>query len=653
MARTIQADGRTIVVPDDATPDEINQIVGPPPGPAGAGPLGTPQPKAPALPRGLSDEGAVRETIDEVSTPVHNDPLSKMGAGLIRNTAGAVAHPRRTLQSMVDSVTPDDTGPVGFAEQVGGPGVTAGIHLAKAAYNDPWGTLGGIAGGELTGKVAGPIADAGADALNATGRGLKTAGALSSRVGIGAPSADAAMGADAGRALSQNHIVGATPSSLMSKVNATIPEAAQARDNILARSPVGPNVDVTQPVNDSFNEITSRKTNPRTGAVRPAQQQKMVTTQRAINEVQDPQTGTPSGAPKPLGQLTPLEVGQLNRNIYDLADYQGSDSDLSNQAVKGAGAGLKAKIDEVAPEARTQTQTLHDLMGAKDTLTPKIGNGAIPTDKTGLVMSAVKGAKTYGGTKVGSLLDRAGTGAMKAGGAIRQARSPVAPSPPPSTTGVPPPPVPLTPQTGLQPPVPVTMPPSRGALPPPQPQYGARAATSVTTPPPVNPRGLLGQVAGASGAGPTPEGTPVGNLHPGAPNPATAATRIRPNPATLSQQVLSDHPGFVAPTGGRRLIVTPEGIRPEPIPLSSPMTEITKAADRAGEVRQARAPKTIEGAPTPQVAAPIPSRLPPSDDVDGWERLVDEGKARYNVQTHSYDYIAAPVRKSLSSRTTK
>ncbi len=31
MARTIQADGRTITVPDDATPEEINQIVGPPP----------------------------------------------------------------------------------------------------------------------------------------------------------------------------------------------------------------------------------------------------------------------------------------------------------------------------------------------------------------------------------------------------------------------------------------------------------------------------------------------------------------------------------------------------------------------------------------------------------------------------------------------
>ena len=31
MPRTIKADGRTITVPDDATPEEINQIVGPAP----------------------------------------------------------------------------------------------------------------------------------------------------------------------------------------------------------------------------------------------------------------------------------------------------------------------------------------------------------------------------------------------------------------------------------------------------------------------------------------------------------------------------------------------------------------------------------------------------------------------------------------------
>lgn len=38
MPRTIKADGRTITVPDDATPDEINQIVGPAPS-AGAQPI--------------------------------------------------------------------------------------------------------------------------------------------------------------------------------------------------------------------------------------------------------------------------------------------------------------------------------------------------------------------------------------------------------------------------------------------------------------------------------------------------------------------------------------------------------------------------------------------------------------------------------------
>ena len=51
MPRTIKADGRTITVPDDATPDEINQIVGPAPkaasastDPSGRTPTGEPAP---------------------------------------------------------------------------------------------------------------------------------------------------------------------------------------------------------------------------------------------------------------------------------------------------------------------------------------------------------------------------------------------------------------------------------------------------------------------------------------------------------------------------------------------------------------------------------------------------------------------------------
>ena len=81
MPRTIQADGRTITVPDDATPDEINQIVGPapsstPPDPSGRTPTGEPA--------SGDNRNGFQRTLDNLTTP---DPRREEWQGPVHNAA--------------------------------------------------------------------------------------------------------------------------------------------------------------------------------------------------------------------------------------------------------------------------------------------------------------------------------------------------------------------------------------------------------------------------------------------------------------------------------------------------------------------------------------------------------------------------------------
>lgn len=106
MPRTIKADGRTIVVPDDATDDEINQIVGPAPTPtppvdtsnvAGAGPMGVPQPSAhppvnmkPAIPGYDANPG----------------PVTNFFKGALKSIPGTAAGIAKTVPGTSDAWEP-------------------------------------------------------------------------------------------------------------------------------------------------------------------------------------------------------------------------------------------------------------------------------------------------------------------------------------------------------------------------------------------------------------------------------------------------------------------------------------------------------------------------------------------------------------------
>lgn len=93
MPRTIQADGRTITVPDDATPDEINQIVGPPPAQQTKTASSSSTPQQSWWDRVTAPYTEIHQP--QSDTPAHalEDTFSNIGAGGL----GVILHPLDTL----------------------------------------------------------------------------------------------------------------------------------------------------------------------------------------------------------------------------------------------------------------------------------------------------------------------------------------------------------------------------------------------------------------------------------------------------------------------------------------------------------------------------------------------------------------------------
>ena len=102
MPRTIHADGRTITVPDDATPDEINQIVGPATieNVPGAVP-GMQEPQAAAGPK------PDRISMSHVATP------QEFGKGFVHTIPSMIKHPVQTAESMIQPALASGMSPIG------------------------------------------------------------------------------------------------------------------------------------------------------------------------------------------------------------------------------------------------------------------------------------------------------------------------------------------------------------------------------------------------------------------------------------------------------------------------------------------------------------------------------------------------------------
>lgn len=648
MPRVSLPDGNHVTFPDGMSSDAMNSEIEDywskkhAPGTPGA-----------ALPPGPAAHPAVDMKVPSLASDLQNSldsetrnvngvtPLPKrLMNDAVATAAAPIVHPIKSLKSLLPDAAPSVAEVRAQAANPDKP------TLAEAATD--------AAGGLIGGAAYAPLAEAGLEPagaiLNKSGNLVKSAGSFVSRVGAGVEAPGGIVG-DAGRALSENRIVGASPKSLAKKVGATVGPASEARDAILQKSTAAPTdiSGVTQP----FDDIAATKLDPRTGAAQPSAIKRLNTTKKAITNVAD-ESGSATGDLKDPN-LSPSEMGKLQKNVYGMTDYVNPDSDLANQGLKGTAANLKAAIDKAAPEATPFTDNIHNLLSAEDQLKAKGAPGEIHSAAQ-IGTRALKAGRTLGGTAAGAGLDMVGNGLKSLGGAIRRApvSSPVAPEAPADVAPSPAAPKLLGSPSGSPEAVPGSM-------------DGRPAPVSTVTPPPVKPKGLLEQV---SGPGDTSPVAPSGIPHPGAPDPDAARMRVTPTEFAPEQ-------GGNA-FGHRKLIIGPDGtIRPAPIPLAAPAPtpQLESATGRAtpsarpgllsrlrgdmeagaaghqADIAASRAKLAavpegkVPDQPTPpapaakklSVPAPsAPSRLPDSHDIDGWEKLVDDGKAHYDVKSHQY-----------------
>lgn len=662
-------------------------------------------------------------------------PFDEFASHFVRSIGGAIRHPIRSLASMplgVPAITNESRGKGTILDQLNARNnIDAAKHLTSESVPAALGDVGAMV---AVAHALPVVTGAAADVMGRTGEALQSGGAKASNFGLGTQPTDMELDTNPGRALSRQRIVGARRPALLQQVKGQVEPLAQGRNTILSQSQAPP-TNITQEVNQPFNDITATKTHPRTGAVQPAQQARLVQSQRAINEIQDPSTGMPSGTPKDLTQHMPLEISDLNRNVYDMANYENPDASLSNQALKETGANLRDVLNRVAPEATDITDLLHDTLGARDLLTRQVkGEPGMPADKAGLVMSALRAGRLGAGTALGAAMDVAGSGLRTAAGAVRSSLNPPA-TPQSGSTNTPPPPRPpaqnmgwatpanpipggpgITPgpvgppqlpapgQTGLAPtgvplsPPSVSLPTGPPELPMPTRQLGLQAGmqqaglpapgeTSTApgyvprTPPPLNADTARMRVQPTEFAQPGSTAspsqinvTPEGQGQPITTRALPAKTAPGKRIGTLMKQILSGGKPALTQSGPAETIQPPasenQSTSVDKSGGATPMgTAAPKASTPSGnlvqkvtgealkENAQALGPE-MGGGPkktlaaqvetTPAVTKPNPKGIPGPRDIDAWEALVDEGRARYNTQTHQYDYI--PEQRNAGSK---
>jgi hypothetical protein len=284
--------------------------------------------------------------------------------------------------------------------------------------------IGNAVGDALTAAALGGVAKVAPELPGRIGTGLKRAGAGINNV-INGTTADAmANGANPGRALSENRIIGSNAATLSERLNRRIPAAKAEEMAVYASNPNNAVVNVGPAINEPFDSLIQDKTNPKTGAAEPSQVARARRTQSVLNTVQDPVTGRPTTSLRnPF--LSPLEAVELKSNIYGMTDYDNpSQAALSNISLKGAAHNLKNLAVDAVPEAAPYTQRLHDMMEAKDLLEPKSKFVKLPTDKEGLIKRGI----TLGGTTAAAGADLLGSGIGKLNGVGRYLQPPLAAS---------------------------------------------------------------------------------------------------------------------------------------------------------------------------------------------------------------------------------
>jgi hypothetical protein len=351
-------------------------------------------PQSPGILKGIQQN--VDSTLNAPPTePGWRGEVQNFGQHAARTLLAPVIHPVETLKNIADpleSMSPSSIH--NFAEGVNRDYQAGGMpRLASSA-------LGTGAGMAAQGGLLG--------AAGASGRGMQRGGAALDNAIIGTKMSTMERGGNPGAALSNNRIVGSTPSSLLSQVKDEIPEAANAhRASIVANTRPGTTINAGPIVSNPFTARIADATNPVTGVAMPAQIGRANLVQRLLTHVPDESTGQPTPMMR-NPNLSPIDATNLKSSIYGMTDYENPfKSTIANAALKDAAHGLKTSVEQAVPESLPFGQALHNLMAAKDTLIPQAqGTKLIPASKSGLIDRAT----TLGGTGMAAGMHVLGSG---------------------------------------------------------------------------------------------------------------------------------------------------------------------------------------------------------------------------------------------------
>lgn len=453
------------------------------------------------IPTASFRRGDSRSLLDRVTTDTPTDPDASMGRQALNDLSNVGSGGLRLIRRAGRIFTnPGDS----LLTDVGGmtPWGAAAEHTATGS-SDPERMATQLKGN--TRDMGAPLVGQAAvmemvphlpTALEATGQGVKRVGGfVADKAAVGSDVLDRQYGARPGMGVSENRIVAGTKAGLKSKLDAATTARTAGQRDILSQNttPTNINADVNQP----FDTLRAKVTNPRTGVAAPSDV-------RALNEAQsaavleaNPATGRPmtypgsGGVPhfKDLNALTPSEIADYNSNLRGMTSYGQGDTPLADQAIQQAGHNLRGRLAAVAPEAAPATQTLYDTQTASDVVGRNLrgdqGGTITPTTTlTGLLTSKVAApAMRLGGTAAAAGLDVLGSGIkgtgsllgkVVGGGAVKSSSTP---PPAPQPAG-------LLPAPGAAPPPP-------GPQGPPLPPQG-----QVVTPPPAP---IAGQLPGGVG----------------------------------------------------------------------------------------------------------------------------------------------------------
>jgi len=349
-----------------------------------------------------------------------------MGENLIAPAVNAIQHPVDTLAGLGKSAVMSAP-PVALYNQITGhperiPGYQAGNDMATELQENGVKALPHLAGQGVGLLMGGELAGGAGKLLGKAGNIAREGAAGLNNAAIGTSAGDMAYGANPGKALSTNRIMGLSPASVASKVESRIPAAVEEHRGIVGSAPQNTLINTGPIVSDPFNAQLAEKTNPRTGVANTAQIRGSNRAQSLLTNVIDPSSGKPTMMMRDPN-LTPLEATDLKSNIYGMTKYDPTgDSTMANTGLKGAAHGLKSAVEQAVPESIPSGQRLHNLMAAKDVLAPSSASRGVDLSKSGLF----KNAATAGMTGGAAGLDLLGNAAQNVGPGLNLIAPPLA-----------------------------------------------------------------------------------------------------------------------------------------------------------------------------------------------------------------------------------